>query len=210
MTSDPQFTAGAGARYSCWRLSELREWFDLGFIGVSEAQDVENYCGFIGAYDVLSWFRDVIPLVHGPVGCVASFSATRVQTRAEGQPRPLPYCTALTTQDAIQGGARKLREAILDLDAREHPRLIVVLATCPPSALLLDSCRVIHHFFRKTKRRLDDVSLKTQALELGAKITVNRHFFFSKFIDNRPRLLEEDHWPGWRSTKPFVPDEVGF
>lgn len=143
MSADPQFAAGSGGQFSSWKLSELRDWFDLGFFDVNESQDVENYCAMIGAYEVLSWFRDVVPLVHGPLGCIASYSATRVQTRRCGQPRVAPYCTGMSAADAIRGGAAKLRQAIIDVDARERPRVIAVLPTCVPDVIGDDVAEVV-------------------------------------------------------------------
>lgn len=63
--------------WSCWYLSELLHWNELGLLPLRQDTDIENYCSFLGSSEIASWFKDVVVLVHGPAGCVTSFGYTR-------------------------------------------------------------------------------------------------------------------------------------
>lgn len=115
---------------SIWYLSELLLWDDYQLLPAKPDQDIENYCQFLGAYEVLSWFQGVVPVIHGPVGCVASFSSTR-SLRHKNYPFSLPYfSTHMAEEDVIFGGEKKLLEAINKAVELAKPQLIVVLTNC--------------------------------------------------------------------------------
>lgn len=129
---------------SVWKLSELLTWQDLGFIPNTDNTDVENYCSFMGAYEICSMFRGVIPVVHGSVGCVSSYYATRIATRLADRVKPLPFGTCMDAGDAIFGAMDKLIKAVRDIDQLYHPRLIVVLTTCVPDMIAEDTASLEH------------------------------------------------------------------
>ena len=92
------------------------------------------YAGCKGV--VLGPTRDIINLVHGPIGC--SFYAwltRRNQTRpptAEDE-NFMMYCfsTDMQEEEIIFGGEKKLRAAIQEAYDQFHPKAIGVFATCP-------------------------------------------------------------------------------
>jgi nitrogenase molybdenum-iron protein alpha chain len=92
------------------------------------------YAGCKGV--VLGPTRDIVNLVHGPIGC--SFYAwltRRNQTRpptAESE-NYMNYCfsTDMQEEEIIFGGEKKLRQAIQEVFDQFHPKAIGVFSTCP-------------------------------------------------------------------------------
>ncbi|MBU0945106.1 MAG: nitrogenase molybdenum-iron protein alpha chain [Proteobacteria bacterium] len=93
-------------------------------------------CTYAGCKGVIMGpTRDIVNLVHGPVGC--SFYAwltRRNQTDAgpDGE-NYMTYCftTDMQEQDIIFGGEKKLEMAIQEAYDLFHPKSIAVFATCP-------------------------------------------------------------------------------
>ncbi len=115
---------------SIWNIRELLTWLDLNFLPNTDNSDVENYCSFIGAYEVFSMFRGIVPIVHGPVGCISSYYSTRIATRLDEKLKPLPFSTCMDNNDVIFGAVEKLEKTIKEVDQLYHPKLIVILTTC--------------------------------------------------------------------------------
>ncbi|WP_075591430.1 nitrogenase molybdenum-iron protein alpha chain [Labilibacter marinus] len=92
-----------------------------------------TYAGCKGV--VLGPTRDIINLVHGPIGC--SFYAwltRRNQTRpAEGEDNFITYSFSTDMQDEniVFGGEVKLKEAIREAHALFNPKAIGIFSTCP-------------------------------------------------------------------------------
>ena len=92
-----------------------------------------TYAGCKGV--ILGPTRDIINLVHGPIGC--SFYAwltRRNQTRAaEGDENYMTYCFSTDMQDSniVFGGENKLKEAIREAYELFHPKSIGIFSTCP-------------------------------------------------------------------------------
>ena len=92
-----------------------------------------TYAGCKGV--VLGPTRDIINLVHGPIGC--SFYAwltRRNQTRpAEGEENFINYSFSTDMQDSniVFGGEIKLKEAIREAYETFHPKAIGIFSTCP-------------------------------------------------------------------------------
>jgi nitrogenase molybdenum-iron protein alpha chain len=92
-----------------------------------------TYAGCKGV--VLGPTRDIINLVHGPIGC--SFYAwltRRNQTRAaEGEDNFIPYSFSTDMQDEniVFGGEAKLKEAIREAYEMFKPSSIGIFSTCP-------------------------------------------------------------------------------
>jgi nitrogenase molybdenum-cofactor synthesis protein NifE len=115
---------------SIWYLSELLLWDDHHLLPAKPDQDIENYCQFLGAYEVLTWFKGVVPVIHGPVGCIASFNATR-GLRHKNSLSGLPYfSTHMNEEDVVFGGEKKLLAAVKKAVELGKPQLIVVLTNC--------------------------------------------------------------------------------
>lgn len=92
-----------------------------------------TYAGCKGV--VLGPTRDIINLVHGPIGC--SFYAwltRRNQTRpAEGEDNFMTYAFSTDMQDEniVFGGEAKLKEAIREAYEMFAPKAIGIFSTCP-------------------------------------------------------------------------------
>ena len=113
-----------------------------------------TYAGCKGG--ILGPTRDIVNLVHGPVGC--SFYAwltRRNQTDAgeDGeQYMNYAFTTDMQDSDIIFGGEKKLEQAIQEVYDLIHPRAIGVFATCPVGLIGDD----IHAVARKMKEKLGD------------------------------------------------------
>jgi nitrogenase molybdenum-iron protein alpha chain len=92
-----------------------------------------TYAGCKGV--VLGPTRDIINLVHGPIGC--SFYAwltRRNQTRpAEGEENYMTYAFSTDMQDEniVFGGEAKLKEAVREAFEIFKPKAIGIFSTCP-------------------------------------------------------------------------------
>ncbi|MDH3360672.1 MAG: nitrogenase component I subunit alpha, partial [Desulfobulbaceae bacterium] len=117
-------------------------------------------CTYAGCKGVIMGpTRDIINLVHGPIGC--SFYAwltRRNQTDAgpDGE-NFMNYCfsTDMQDQDIIFGGEKKLEKAIQEAYDLFHPKAIAVFATCPVGLIGDD----IHTISRKMKEKLGDCNV---------------------------------------------------
>ncbi|HCE43492.1 MAG TPA: nitrogenase molybdenum-iron protein alpha chain [Lentisphaeria bacterium] len=116
------------------------------------------YAGCKGV--VLGPTRDIINLVHGPIGC--SFYAwltRRNQTRPEGSESEnyMTYCfsTDIKDENIVFGGEKKLRKAIQEAYDLFHPKAIGVFATCPVGLIGDD----IHTVAREMKEKFGDCNV---------------------------------------------------
>ncbi|BCS88017.1 nitrogenase molybdenum-iron protein alpha chain [Pseudodesulfovibrio sediminis] len=117
-------------------------------------------CTYAGCKGVIMGpTRDIVNLVHGPIGC--SFYAwltRRNQTDAgtDGE-NYMPYCfsTDMQDQDIIFGGEKKLEAAIQEAYDLFHPKGIAVFATCPVGLIGDD----IHAVAKKMKAQFGDCNV---------------------------------------------------
>jgi nitrogenase molybdenum-iron protein alpha chain len=94
-------------------------------------------CAYAGCKGVvLGPTRDILQIVHGPIGC--SFYAwltRRNQTRpkTEGDNNFMTYCmsTDMQEEQIIFGGEKKLKKAIEEAIDLFHPKAIGIFSTCP-------------------------------------------------------------------------------
>lgn len=120
-----------------------------------------TYAGCKGV--VLGPTRDIINLVHGPIGC--SFYAwltRRNQTDGgvEGTPDGenfMNYCFSTDMQDdnIVFGGEKKLKEAIQEAYDIFKPKAIGVFSTCPVGLIGDD----VHAVSREMKEKLGDCNV---------------------------------------------------
>ncbi|OQX06928.1 MAG: nitrogenase molybdenum-iron protein alpha chain [Desulfobulbaceae bacterium A2] len=117
-------------------------------------------CTYAGCKGVIMGpTRDIVNLVHGPVGC--SFYAwltRRNQTDAgETGENYMNYCFSTDMQDSdiIFGGEKKLAAAIQEVYDLMHPKAIAVFATCPVGLIGDD----IHTVSRQMKEKLGDCNV---------------------------------------------------
>ncbi len=117
-------------------------------------------CTYAGCKGVIMGpTRDIVNLVHGPIGC--SFYAwltRRNQTDAgESGENYMTYAFSTDMQDSdiIFGGEKKLKAAIQEVYDLFHPRGIAVFATCPVGLIGDD----IHAVAREMKEKLGDCNV---------------------------------------------------
>lgn len=111
------------------------------------------YAGCKGV--VLGPTRDMVHIVHGPIGC--SFYAwltRRNQTKpaSDEDANFIPYCfsTDMQEEEIIFGGEKKLKRAIQEAYDLFKPKAITVFATCPVGLIGDD----IHAVAREMKQTL--------------------------------------------------------
>jgi len=111
------------------------------------------YAGCKGV--VLGPTRDIVNLVHGPIGC--SFYAwltRRNQTRppTDKDANYMTYCFSTDMQDEniVFGGEKKLRAAVQEAFDLFHPKAIGIFSTCPVGLIGDD----VHAVAREMKEKL--------------------------------------------------------
>jgi len=117
-------------------------------------------CTYAGCKGVIMGpTRDIVNIVHGPIGC--SFYAwltRRNQTDAgpDGE-NYMNYCfsTDMQEQDIIFGGEKKLAQAIQEAYDLFHPKSIAVFATCPVGLIGDD----IHTVTKNMKEKFGDCNV---------------------------------------------------
>jgi nitrogenase molybdenum-cofactor synthesis protein NifE len=89
-------------------------------------------CAFEGAQISLFPYADTVHLVHAPATCLgASWETRQTKTSFQGiDNTPLGYCTDVSTNDIIFGGAKKLEESIDYIVEYKTPKAIFVYETC--------------------------------------------------------------------------------
>lgn len=91
------------------------------------------YAGCKGV--VLGPLKDMVHIVHGPIGCsYYAWGTRRNKAKSEeGIQNYLEYCfsTDLQESDIVFGGEKKLRQAIKEAVEIFHPKAITISSTCP-------------------------------------------------------------------------------
>ena len=117
-------------------------------------------CTYAGCKGVIMGpTRDIVNIVHGPIGC--SFYAWLTR-RNQTDPGPdgenyMNYCfsTDMQEQDIIFGGEKKLQTAIQEAYDLFHPKSIAVFATCPVGLIGDD----IHTVAANMKKKFGDCNV---------------------------------------------------
>jgi nitrogenase molybdenum-iron protein alpha chain len=117
-------------------------------------------CTYAGCKGVIMGpTRDIVNLVHGPIGC--SFYAwltRRNQTDAgENGENYMTYAFSTDMQDSdiIFGGEKKLKAAVQEVYDLFHPKGIAIFATCPVGLIGDD----IHAVAREMKEKFGDCNV---------------------------------------------------
>jgi nitrogenase molybdenum-iron protein alpha chain len=117
-------------------------------------------CTYAGCKGVIMGpTRDIVNIVHGPIGC--SFYAwltRRNQTDAgEAGENYMPYAFSTDMQDSdiIFGGEKKLKAAVQEAYDLFHPKGICIFATCPVGLIGDD----IHAVAREMKAKFGDCNV---------------------------------------------------
>ncbi len=117
-------------------------------------------CTYAGCKGVIMGpTRDIVNLVHGPIGCGFYAWLTR---RNQADPGPdgddyMKYCfsTDMQEQDIIFGGEKKLAMAVQEIYDLTHPKAIAIFATCPVGLIGDD----IHTVAKNMKEKLGDCNV---------------------------------------------------
>ncbi len=117
-------------------------------------------CTYAGCKGVIMGpTRDIVNLVHGPIGC--SFYAWLTR-RNQTDPGPdgenyMPYAFSTDMQDSdiIFGGEKKLKVAVQEVYDLLHPKAIAIFATCPVGLIGDD----IHAVAREMKEKFGDCNV---------------------------------------------------
>ena len=117
-------------------------------------------CTYAGCKGVIMGpTRDIVNLVHGPIGCSFYAWLTRrnqTDAGADGENyMPYAFSTDMQEQDIIFGGEKKLETAIQEAYDLFHPKSIAVFATCPVGLIGDD----IHTVTRLMKEKFGDCNV---------------------------------------------------
>ena len=117
-------------------------------------------CTYAGCKGVIMGpTRDIVNLVHGPIGCSFYAWLTRrnqTDAGADGENyMPYAFSTDMQEQDIIFGGEKKLEAAIQEAYDLFHPKSIAVFATCPVGLIGDD----IHTVTRLMKEKFGDCNV---------------------------------------------------
>ena len=117
-----------------------------------------SYAGCKGV--VLGPTRDIVNIVHGPIGC--SFYAwltRRNQTRPESPEHEnfITYCfsTDMQEEHVVFGGEKKLKLAIQEAYDLFHPKAIAIFSTCPVGLIGDD----VHAVSKEMREKLGDCNI---------------------------------------------------
>ncbi len=117
-------------------------------------------CTYAGCKGVIMGpTRDIVNIVHGPIGCSFYAWLTR-RNQADAGPdgeNYINYCfsTDMQEQDIIFGGEKKLTAAIQEAYDLLHPKSIAVFATCPVGLIGDD----IHTVTKNMKEKFGDCNV---------------------------------------------------
>lgn len=117
-------------------------------------------CTYAGCKGVIMGpTRDIVNLVHGPIGCSFYAWLTRRNQTDAGTDGAnyINYCfsTDMQEQDIIFGGEKKLAEAVQEIYDLMHPKSIAIFATCPVGLIGDD----IHTIAKNMKKKLGDCNV---------------------------------------------------
>jgi nitrogenase molybdenum-iron protein alpha chain len=117
-----------------------------------------SYAGCKGV--VLGPTRDIVNIVHGPIGCsFYAWMTRRNQTRPETleDANFIPYCfsTDMQEENIVFGGEKKLKQAIQEAYDLFHPKSIAIFSTCPVGLIGDD----VHAASREMKEKLGDCNV---------------------------------------------------
>ncbi len=112
------------------------------------------------ALTMVTTIPDSVLVLHGPVGCGSQLHSSDLYhksgllSRGE-KPKPLIWVSSgLEENDVINGGEKKLEEAILKVDRLHRPAAIIVLTTCSPGIIGDDVDEIVARLKNQTAAKL--------------------------------------------------------
>jgi nitrogenase molybdenum-cofactor synthesis protein NifE len=112
-------------------MKNIRELYcDKAFFDIYPVHQLRRYgmnCKLSGSVTAVGELEGVIPLVHGPKGCVFH---QRLTPQRMYRPVYDLECTDLREKEVVYGGEERLKEKVWKVYDRYHPSMIVILPTC--------------------------------------------------------------------------------
>jgi len=96
----------------------------------SKPGDAQGNCAFDGAMMTLVPITDAAHLVHGPSGCAGNSWGSRSNLSSGSMLYKIGFTTDIDESNIIFGGAKKLYQAILEVERRYKPAAVFVYSTC--------------------------------------------------------------------------------
>ncbi|MDR3355669.1 MAG: nitrogenase [Spirochaetaceae bacterium] len=121
-------------------------------------------CQFTLSLAILNTLQNTVVVVHGPVGCgfwsVGGLGASRGQKRLRDPSAlsPIWISSNLDEHDVINGGEKKLCEAVLYADREFRPEAIVVASSCVPALIGDDVDAILEKLQRNVSAELVSVN----------------------------------------------------
>jgi len=117
-------------------------------------------CTYAGCKGVIMGpTRDIVNLVHGPIGCSFYAWLTRRNQTDAGETgenyMTYAFSTDMQDSDIIFGGEKKLKAAVQEVYDLFHPKGIAIFATCPVGLIGDD----IHAVAREMKEKFGDCNV---------------------------------------------------
>lgn len=114
------------------KLSELYQLAKEGKIPTHLQGSHTRPCKFWTAAKILSGIRNSVIIAHGPSGCAFGVKQAYKLTnsRNSGAPYEPVVCTNTDLKTVIYGGEKGLHDAILEVDRKYSPDIIVVATSC--------------------------------------------------------------------------------
>ncbi len=118
-------------------------------------------CAYAGCKGVvLGPTRDILQIVHGPIGCSFYAWLTRrnqTKPRADDDPNFMTYCmsTDMQEEEIIFGGEKKLKKAVEEAITLFHPKAVGIFSTCPVGLIGDD----VHAVAREMEEKYPDVNI---------------------------------------------------
>lgn len=112
------------------------------------------------ALGIVMTFPGTALLLHGPVGCGSqlhgsvSYRESGFTARGEKHPPLIWASSGLEESDVINGGEKKLEEAILKMDGIHRPHAIIILTTCSPSIIGDDADEIVIRLQKQVAAKL--------------------------------------------------------
>ncbi len=117
-------------------LGDLAERSEEGTLsGCSRCFSQSSTCLSMCGLSQLAGIRDIAVIHHGPAGCSATSAGTyyldKVMAKKRGVTTDTVYVgTDMNENDTIFGSTEKLRDIILEVNERHHPKAIFVSSSC--------------------------------------------------------------------------------
>lgn len=152
-------------------------------------------CAYAGCKGVvLGPTRDILQIVHGPIGCSFYAWLTRrnqTRPRTADAPNYMTYCmsTDMQEDEIIFGGEKKLRRAIEEAVELFHPKAIGIFSTCPVGLIGDD----VHAVARDMEAKYPDVNIFAFSCEgyKGVSQSAGHHIANNKVFTDVVGQLEK-------------------